>query len=452
MTRVMGTAMGRIQAGNAISAFGIGFTVPFLYVYVAEVRHLGAFWAMASFIALAVGAVLTLPFAGRAIDRRGPIPVLIAAAFTAAAGALALGLSSGVAAVLLCSVVLGAGQATMQPALATMIVNVSTPQTRTRAFALQFFMQNLGLGIGGLLGGLIVDVSRPGSFLLLFSIETAMFLALAAIITTVRLPQASTLKESAPKDPAPAGSGLGALLRHKPMVYLCLLGFVMYFACYGQFESGLTAYGTEAGIAPRTLGFALAANTGVIVVAQFAVLRFVERASRTKVIAIVGLIWTAAWVIAGVAGLTGGGPALAATAFVSTYALFGLGEAMLSPTVAPLVADLAPDGKVGLYNSAFAMVKQIALVVGPLVGVPLGAMLPAPYIAAFVVFCLGFSWLALRLGRQLTAAQDRPFSALRPSRIVAQHSPAAEAGSATAGESVAPAGAEPVAAGAARGM
>ncbi|WP_199922828.1 MFS transporter [Streptomyces sp. NRRL S-87] len=452
----MGTAMGRIQAGNAISAFGIGFTVPFLYVYVAEVRHLGAFWAMASFIALAVGAVLTLPFAGRAIDRRGPIPVLIAAAFTAAAGALALGLSSGVATVLLFSVVLGAGQAVMQPALATMIVNVSTPQTRTRAFALQFFMQNLGLGIGGLLGGLIVDVSRPGSFLLLFSIETAMFLALAAIITTVRLPQESTLKESAPKDPAPAGGGLGALLRHKPMVYLCLLGFVMYFACYGQFESGLTAYGTEAGIAPRTLGFALAANTGVIVVAQFAVLRFVERASRTKVIAIVGLIWTAAWIIAGFAGLTGSGPALAATAFVSTYALFGLGEAMLSPTVAPLVADLAPDGKVGLYNSAFAMVKQIALVVGPLVGVPLGAVLPAPYVAAFVVFCLGFSWLALRLGRQLTAAQDRPFPVLRPSRIVAQHSPATEngstAGESAAGESVAPAGAEPVAAGAARGM
>ncbi|MEV7420759.1 MFS transporter [Streptomyces sp. NPDC089919] len=443
----MGAAMGRIQAGNALSAFGIGFTVPFLYVYVAEVRQLGAFWAMASFIALAVGAVLTLPFAGRAIDRRGPIPVLIAAALTAAVGALALGLATTVATVLLFSVVLGAGQAVMQPALATMIVNCSTPEGRTRAFALQFFMQNLGLGIGGLLGGLLVDVSRPGSFLLLFGIETAMFLVLAAIVTTVRLPEPSGLKESAPKDGAQAGGGLGLLLRHKAMVYLCLLGFVMYFACYGQFESGLTAYGTESGIDPATLGFALAANTGVIVVAQFAVLRFVERASRTKVIALVGLVWTAAWVLAAFAGLVGSGPALAATAFVSTYALFGLGEAMLSPTIAPLVADLAPDGKVGLYNSAFAMVKQIALVVGPLVGVPLGAMLPGPYIAAFAVICLGFSWLALRLGRQLTAAQDRPFAGRRPSRVVAQHTPAAD-GPAPART----AGAEPVAAGAARGM
>ena len=31
----------------------------------------------------------------------------------------------------------------MQPALATMIVWCSTPSTRTRAFATQFFLQNL---------------------------------------------------------------------------------------------------------------------------------------------------------------------------------------------------------------------------------------------------------------------------------------------------------------------
>ena len=58
--------------------------------------------------------------------------------------------------------------------------------------------------------------------------------------------------------------GLRALLWHRAMVQLCVLGFVLFFACYGQFESGLAAYGTEAaGIEPSTLGFALAANTAV---------------------------------------------------------------------------------------------------------------------------------------------------------------------------------------------
>ncbi|MEU9003884.1 MFS transporter [Streptomyces sp. NPDC059982] len=417
----MGAAMRRIQAGNALTAFGIGFTVPFLYIYVAQVRGLGSMAATSAFVAFALGALVALPFTGRVIDRRGPVPVVIGAAVAASAGALALGLSTGVVPILLSALALGAGQAVMQPALATMIVWCSTPATRTRAFALQFFMQNLGLGIGGLVGGQIVDVNRPGSFTLLFGIEAVMFLVLAGVIATVRMPQVAGLKEAMPQgDGARAGGGWKRLLRHKAMVQLCVLGFVLFFACYGQFESGLAAFGTEAaGISPSVLGFALAANTGAIVVAQFVVLRLVEKRRRSRVIALVGLIWTVAWVIAGFSGLGHGSAVMAAGAFVTTYALFGIGEAMLSPTLAPLVADLAPEGSVGQYNSAFALVKQMALALGPL-GVPLGAGIPMLYIGTFVVVSLGIAWLALRLGGRLTPVQDNPSL----SRVVAQGGPA----------------------------
>ncbi|WP_030856005.1 MFS transporter [Streptomyces sp. NRRL F-4474] len=418
----MGAAMRRIQAGNALTAFGIGFTVPFLYIYVAQVRGLGSMAATSAFVAFALGALVALPFTGRVIDRRGPAPVVMGAAVTASAGALALGLSTGIVPILLSALALGAGQAVMQPALATMIVWCSTPSTRTRAFALQFFMQNLGLGIGGLLGGQIVDENRPGSFTLLFGIEAVMFLVLAGVVATVRLPHVPAIKDALPKDPAQTGgSGWKRLLQHKAMVQLCVLGFVVFFACYGQFESGLAAFGTEAaGISPSTLGFALAANTGAIVVAQFVVLKLVEKRRRSRVIALVGLIWTAAWLIAGFSGLGHGGAMMAAAAFITTYALFGIGEAMLSPTLAPLVADLAPEGSVGRYNSAFALVKQMALALGPL-GVPLGAGVPMLYIAVFVLVSLGIVGLALRLGKGLTPMQDNPVVA---SRVVAQGGPA----------------------------
>ncbi len=408
MTKVMGAALRRIQAGNALTAFGIGFTVPFLYIYVAQVRGLGSMAATSAFVAFAVSALVALPFTGRVIDRRGPVPVVIGAAVAASVGALSLGLSTGIVPILLSALALGAGQAVMQPALATMIVWCSTPATRTRAFALQFFMQNLGLGIGGLIGGQIVDENRPGSFTLLFGIEAVMFLVLAGVILTVRMPHAPSIKDALPKDPAQAGGGWKRMLEHRAMVKLLVLGFVIFFACYGQFESGLAAFGTEAArISPSTLGFALAANTGAIVVAQFVVLKLVEKRRRSRVIALVGLIWTVAWLIAGFAGLGHGSAVMAAAAFVTTYGLFGIGEAMLSPTLAPLVADLAPEGSVGQYNSAFALVKQMALALGPL-GVPLGAGLPMLYIAVFVAVSLGISWLGLRLGRQLSAAQDRP--------------------------------------------
>ncbi|MFF6998766.1 MFS transporter [Streptomyces sp. NPDC008313] len=412
--------MRRIHVGNVLGAFGLGFTVPFLYVYVAQVRGLGSMTAGVVLAVFAVAALVVLPFAGRAIVRRGPLPVLLAALVTAAVGSLSLGLSGGAATVLLSAAALGAGQAVMQPALATMIVDCSSAETRSRAFATQFFLQNLGLGVGGLIGGHIVDTSRAGSFTLLFAIEAAMFALLVAVMSTVRMPRAPRLQEGAPQG---RGGSWKQLLNHRAMVQLSVLGFVLFFACYGQFESGLSAYGVEAaGISTSTLGTAMAANTAMIVVAQFLVLRFVERRKRSRVIASVGLIWTFAWLVAGFAGLGDGSQAMASAAFVSTYALFGLGEAMLSPTLAPLVADLAPTGLAGQYNSAFALVKQLALAIGPAVGGPMGASLHAPYILTFVLFSLGITYLALRLGRMLSPVQDQP-SAAR-SRVVAQRAPA----------------------------
>ncbi|NGO49451.1 MFS transporter, partial [Streptomyces ureilyticus] len=290
--------MRRIHVGNALGAFGLGFTVPYLYVYVAQVRELGAVTAGLVLALFAVAALVVLPFAGRAIVRRGALPVLLVALVTAALGALGLGFASSAAAVLVAAGVLGAGQAVMQPALATMIVDCSTAGSRSRAFAMQFFLQNLGLGVGGLIGGHLVDASRPGSFTLLFSIEAAMFLLLVVVMGTVRVPRAPRIGGAAPG----VKGSWKELLGNRAMVQLCVLGFVLFFACYGQFESGLSAYGVEAaGISTSALGTALAANTAVIVVAQFVVLRFVERRRRSRVIAAVGLIWAVAWGVAGYA-------------------------------------------------------------------------------------------------------------------------------------------------------
>ncbi|MDI5962121.1 MFS transporter [Streptantibioticus silvisoli] len=417
MTTAMGAALRRIQLGNALSAFGNGFTVPFLFVYVAQVRGLGSGTAGVVLSAFAVSALLVLPFTGRSIDSRGPLPVVVVGSLVSAVGSFGLGMSSDAALAVVSSAVLGAGIAVIQPALATLIVWCSSPATRSRAFASQFFLQNLGLGIGGLIGGLIVDVSRPATFTRLFVIEATMFVVLAAIVATVRLPRVPRM-ETAPGEAA--AGGWRAMLAHRSMVRLCVLGAVMFFACYGQFESGLPAFATQVThIAPATLGVALAANTAVIVVAQFLVLRPVERRRRSRVIAMVGLVWAAAWGAAGLAGLVHGHQAWATAAIISTYALFGLGESLLSPTVSPLVADLAPSGLVGQYNAAFALVKQLALAVGPAAG---GAMAAAGlygiYIPALVVISLGVTVLALRMGRGLGTAEDLP--AVRRPAVPAQ--------------------------------
>ncbi|MEJ8649020.1 MFS transporter [Streptomyces sp. MS1.AVA.3] len=429
MTTAMGAALRRIQLGNALSAFGSGFTVPYLYVYVAKVRDLGASTAGAVLAMLAVAALVVLPLTGRAIDRRGPLPVAVVGSVSAAIGSLGIGLSATEPLVIASAIALGAGIAVIQPALATMIVWCSTTVTRSRAFATQFFLNNLGLGVGGLVGGLLVDESHASSFVRLFAIEAVMFLVLGAAVATVRLPRAPKVEDPVPTEERAKGAWR-AMFADRRMVWLCVLGFVLFFACYGQFESGLAAYATEVTrLPPASLGIALAANTAAIVAAQFVVLKLVERRRRSRVMALVGMVWTVAWIAAGLSGLVHGAQVVATTLLISTYALFGIGESMLSPTVAPLVADLAPASLIGQYNSAFALVKQLALAVGPAVGaLMVGHGMYVAYIGMLVVCALGITVLSLRLGRMLRPEQDNPHRAvasLPAARVPAE--PAAEA-------------------------
>ncbi len=411
MTLETGAAtLRRIQLGNALSAFGSGFTVPYLFLYVAQVRGLGAGTAGAVLAAFAGAALLVLPIVGRTIDQRGPLPVALAGVVATSAGALGVGLSSDGPSVLASAALMGGGIAVIQPALATMIVRSSTARNRSRAFATQFLLLNLGMGLGGLIGGQVVDEHRPATFTLLFAIEAVMYLVLGGVLLTVRLPKPAHATAAVAGKADRPGGGLRQMASHRAMLLLCVMGFVLFFTCYGQFESGLAAYAVEVtGISTSTLGVALFANTSAIVVAQFAVLKLVDGKRRSRVVALVGVVWAVAWLAAGLSGLVPSGAAMATGLLISTYALFGLGEAMLSPTVAPLVADLAPSRMVGQYNSAFALVKQLGVSIGPAVGGLMAAQgMHVAYIVLLVACSIGISVLALWMGRHLTPEQDNP--------------------------------------------
>lgn len=405
-------ALRRVQVGNALSSFGAGFTIPFIYVYATEVRHLSPAVGGALFSIWAVAALVVLPFMGRLVDRRGPQAVLAVSCAAAAAGSVGFGFSTGAVPIVLFAALFGAGIAAEQPVLATMVARCAESADRSRAFAFQFFLNNLGLGVGGLLGGLIVDTSRPGSFELLFVIEAVMILVLAAVVATVRLPRQSgrIVAVEAVEARGAADRGYRGMLRDRAMMAFCGLALVLFFSCYGQFESGLAAYATQVTrVAPSVLGVALAANTAVIVLGQLFALRITSRRRRSSVIAAVGVIWLAAWALAGLSGVIGHGSAAATAAILGTYMLFGAGEMLLSPVLGPLVAELAPRGALGRYNSAFALVKQVAMVAGPaFAGLMVGLGAYPEYVAMLMVCCVGMTLMASRLKRELTPVQNGP--------------------------------------------
>ena len=105
-----------------------------------------------------------------------------------------------------------------------------------------------------------------------------------------------------------------------------LLSFVSSYVGYSQLNAGMPAFARAVGeVSTRGLGLAFAANTVVIVVLQLVVLQRIEGRRRTRVIAVMGVVWAVSWVLLGATGLVSG--TVGATLLVAACAsVFAFGE------------------------------------------------------------------------------------------------------------------------------
>ena len=168
-------------------------------------------------------------------------------------------------------------------------------------------------------------------------------------------------------------------------------------------EAGFPAFARQVSeVSTRTIGFAFAANTLVIVGLQFLVLRRIDGRRRTRVFLGLVVLWMAAWLLLGATGLVAGTLA-AAVGVVVFHVLFGLGETILQPTVPAIVNDLATDRDRGRFNAVSAGAFQVGAITAPVVA---GWMLDRRLGSAFIGLLLGclvlVAVLALALERRIS--------------------------------------------------
>jgi len=178
---------------------------------------------------------------------------------------------------------------------------------------------------------------------------------------------------------------------------------VSSFVGYSQLNAGMPAFARGVGeVSTRGLGLAFGVNTLVIVLLQLIVLQRIEGRRRTRVIAVMSVVWSLSWVCLGLSGLVPG--TLGATLLVAgCAAIFAFGETLLQPTIPALVNDLAPDHLRGRYNALSSGSFQLAAVIAPpIAGFLIGRALGDVYIGLLVVGCLVCGALAIaRLEPQL---------------------------------------------------
>src|SRR5881398_1568921 len=179
-----------VQAGGVVNSLGNGIVFPFIVIYLHNVR--GISFAAAG-LALSAGAVAELAAsfsAGTIVDRFGGRNTLLLGLLLQAASFLLFPLIREAWHAFALLALEGAGTACFWPGQSTLLSRL-TPSDRTHsAFALQRISMNLGLGLGGVVGGLIATTSDPGSFTTLFLLDAATFLVFIAVLATVPEPAA----------------------------------------------------------------------------------------------------------------------------------------------------------------------------------------------------------------------------------------------------------------------
>ena len=246
-----------------------------------------------------------------------------------------------------------------RPANAASVLANSTPENRTRSFALIRLAMNLGWSIGTALGGWFIDFN----YHLLFWVDGATSLFAAIVLYNIAL-KTVVEKET---------NKLGDLtipvkpLHNKPFMYF-ILGCLVFTFCFFQLFVTLPLFYKEAlQLTGVFIGTLLASNGIIIALCEMVIIKIVEPQYSKKIIITIGCILIATFFL------------LSATyQFTNIYAnaILGMcivtfGEMLTLPFMNSYYVTMATPANVGAYSGIYMMSWSIGQIAVSLIGLSL---------------------------------------------------------------------------------
>jgi len=345
-----------LQAGGLVNSFGNGIVLPFLIIYLHNVRGIplglaGLAAALQSVSALGSGFV-----AGTLSDRIGAKRVLLAAlSIVTVAFALMPFIREAWHAFAI-YLFWGVGSGAFWPSQSALLAGLTPPERRSPAYALQRLTMNLGVALGGVCAGLIASVAHPGSFTVLFLINCATFVGYIAVLTRVRAP------ELHPERLHGRWRDVG---RDRTFVAFTLLNAAFMTAAISLMVELLPAFAKNVtGVNERQVGIIFAIDSVAIVLFQLPIAKLMEGRRRMLGLAAMGIVWAASMLLVWAAG-TWTTATVAALVLCGASLVFAIGECLHGAIQAPMTADLAPPRLLGRYLALASLSWQVGWIVGP---------------------------------------------------------------------------------------
>ncbi|WP_405007402.1 MFS transporter [Kitasatospora purpeofusca] len=319
------------------------------------------------------GVLASIP-AGRAADRWGARPVLVALVALTGLGTAGYTLVDGYPAFVALACLVSAadrGGAAVRNAL---YAEVLPADKRVAGRAYLRVVTNVGICLGTGVGAIALQVDSRAGYLTAILADAASYLAVAVLFQRLRVPGWSGAAsaagagraDKAAEEGAAGGRGRNPALRDGPFLVVTALGSVLALQ-FAMLEVGVPLWIVQQTDAPRiTVAGTLIVNTVLVIALQVPATRGTEHpVAAARACGRAGLVLAASCLVLGLAH--GTPAALAAVVVLVGVALQAVGEVLSQAGTWALSYDLAGERAHGAYQGVFNAGMSAALMIGPAV-------------------------------------------------------------------------------------
>jgi MFS family permease len=252
-------------------------------------------------------------------------------------------------------VVAGLVSGATRPLLSAVVLGALPPERRRAGAALGRVVANAGTIVGPPLGAL----AAGSSFAVIFAADAATSLVLAGVIWR-RCPRLLGAGRASSGLGGRRGRHLVRRLRADRLTVAVLLTVIAVDTAYRQYYVALPLQLRDLGQRPLVYGLLITSNCVVIVAFEVQLALRLARHRAAVVIATGYALVGAGWLVIAVDATLG--TIVAATLIVTA------GEMLYKPTATAAVADAAPAGRAGTYQSLYAAASISGMVLAPALG------------------------------------------------------------------------------------
>ncbi|MDD1791720.1 MFS transporter [Enterovibrio sp. ZSDZ42] len=339
-----------------IVCVGSFIVIPFLAIYLVEVIRIGIESVGVLFAIKLISQRGFMYFGGVWSDKYGPLPIMLFALLVRILSYLGFLYSTTHLGIFISMVLLGISSALFVPAAKALISEYSTTENAVLLFSVRSAVNNLGVAIGGVVGGFLIDLSA----FFVFFVSSAIHVFCIPILVFIYLKRKNVVildKKHEEKNLLTAN--IKELLRNRQYVYIGAVYFA-FSVIYVQLEMSLPMYASEL-YSKQAVSMLFVINSVVVLLLQIPINIYLSK--RTTFIGVIKVGFLSSSIA--FAGLFFSPPLFV---FLIMIMIYTIGEITIDPNVDAQVKQSVDGNNLGSAYGLLGIFSLLGSGVGSIAG------------------------------------------------------------------------------------